>query len=158
MQILILSCPVNMIYYKYLTNYNVCTQMRRFNMSAHYIKHWHIYQSWHWWESFETKDTKRCILMFLEVEKDEKMLKTRTIDGAFWRNLKRCSCSWNCWEHLKKQGRKIMHSDAIWNDVLELEVHSDAFRRMWSTTFRGAIDILILACTFVFTNMSLCWY
>jgi len=42
MQTFILSdcdSPVNMIYYKYLTNYNMCTQMTQFNMSAYYLKH-----------------------------------------------------------------------------------------------------------------------
>jgi len=41
MQTFILSdcdSPVNMIYYKYLTNYNMCTQMTNFNMFAHYLK------------------------------------------------------------------------------------------------------------------------
>jgi len=36
------------------------------NMSAHYLKHWPINQSWHCWESFETKDTTRCILAHFE--------------------------------------------------------------------------------------------
>jgi len=124
MQTFILSdcdSPVNMIYYKYLTNYNMCTQMTQFNMSAYYLKHWPINQSWHCWESFETKDTKRCILndVFGSWKRWENV-EARTIDGAFWRYLKRCSCSWNCWEHLKKQGRKMVHSGAIWNDFSEV--------------------------------------
>jgi len=44
-------------------------------MSAHYLKHRPINQSWHCWESFATNDTKRCILAhfersILEVEND----------------------------------------------------------------------------------------
>ena len=58
--------------------------------------------------------------MFLEVENVEKMLKARTIDGAFWRykklfflKLKQLRTFWN-------QRRYMVHSAAIWNDVLEV--------------------------------------
>ena len=94
------------------------------NMFAHYLKHWPINQSWHWWESFETKDTKRCILErcfwklkmmstcwkqgqdFSEVGTAENILKPRTIYGALWRYLKRCSWRWNCWENFKSKNTK----------------------------------------------------
>jgi len=73
---------------------------------------WPINQRWHCWEHFETKDTKRCILAHFEwcfwklkmmskcwkqgqfiseVGTAENILKPRTIYGALWRYLKRCS-------------------------------------------------------------------
>ena len=71
--------------------------------------------------------------MCLEVETDEKMLKARTIDVAFWRYkfLK--------FEHLRtfwNQGRCMVHSDAIWNDVLEI---GNAERILKARTQHGAI-------------------
>jgi len=51
--------------------------------------------------------------MFLEGENDEKMLKAMAIDGGFWRYKKHLRTFWN-------QGRCMVHSDAIWNDVLEI--------------------------------------
>jgi len=44
--------------------------------------------------------------MFLAVGTVEKMLKARTIDGAYWRYLERFSRSWNGCDNLKsKQGK-----------------------------------------------------
>ena len=68
------------------------------DMSAHYLKHWPINQSWHCWESFETKDTKRCIIAQFE----------------------RCSCKLKMMRTCLNQGRYMVHSNAIWNDVLEV--------------------------------------
>ena len=63
------------------------------NISAHYIKHWHINHSWHCWESVETKDSKGAFLCSLNDVlgswNNEKMLKASTIDDAFWRYKKR---------------------------------------------------------------------
>ena len=105
------------------------------NMSARYLKPWPINQRWQCWDSFETKDNKRCILAHFEqcfvswkwwgnveskmVHSDairifsssevgtaENILKSRTIYGAFWRYFKWCSWSWNSWENFKSKGRK----------------------------------------------------
>ena len=53
------------------------------NMFAHYLNHWPINRSWHCWESFETKDTKRCILAHFE----------------------RCFGSWKWWVKVESLGR-----------------------------------------------------
>ena len=58
--------------------------------------------------------------LFLEPGNAEKMLKARTIDNTFWHYLKRCSWSWNSGQSQKKQGRKIVHSGAICNNVFEV--------------------------------------
>ena len=129
------------------------------NMFAHYLKHWPINQSWHWWESFETKDTKRCILAHFERcfwklkmmrtfwnqgrymvlsggiwidGLDDgtawKTLKARTQNGAFWRYLKRCFGSWNCWEKCESKEAKwcilVLFEAVFWK--LEL------FRIFWN--------------------------
>ena len=85
---------------------------------------WPINQSCHCWKSFETKDTKRCILErcfwklkmmstcwkqgqdFSEVGTAENILKPRTIYGALWRYLKRCSWRRNSWENFKSKDTK----------------------------------------------------
>ena len=56
--------------------------------------------------------------MFLEVEIDENMLKAKTIDVAFWRynNFSEFRTAENNWNQI----RDMVHSDAIWNDVLEV--------------------------------------
>ena len=77
----------------------------------------------------------------------------RTHTGAFWGNLKRCFGSWNCGETFEnkdaswwflvvfettvlklellrnflKRCRLIVHSAAIWNDVLEVETAEKIF-------------------------------
>ena len=82
----------------------------------------------------------------LEVGTAENILKARTLNGAFWRYLKQYYWSWNCWEFFKsndakrcilalyetmvwklellrtswKQGWCMVHSDAIWNNVIEV--------------------------------------
>ena len=105
------------------------------NMSARYLKPWPINQRWQCWDSFETKDNKRCILahfeqcfvswkwwgnveskmvhsdairifVLSEVGTAENILKSRTIYGAFWRYFKWCSWSWNCWEKIKSKDAK----------------------------------------------------
>ena len=60
-------------------------------------------------------------IMFLEVETDEKILKTRTIDGAFWRYKKNIISDVGTplsWEHFEI--KDMVHSDPIWNDILEV--------------------------------------
>ena len=57
----------------------------------------------------------------IEVGTAEKILKARTLNGAFWHYLKRCFGSWNCWEFFENEvAFKMVHSAAIWNDVLEV--------------------------------------
>jgi len=110
-------------------NYKVCSQM-----TICLLITWPINQSWHCWESFETKDTKRCILerCFWKLKMMSKSWKQGQV--FFW--------SWNSWEHfesnddiwcslvvfqmmflkmellrkLLNQGHKMVHSGAIWND------------------------------------------
>ena len=47
-------------------------------------------------------------------------MKARTIDGAFWRCKNIFFWRWNTLEHFWNQGWCMVHSDAIWNDVLEV--------------------------------------
>ena len=114
------------------------------NMSAHYLKHWHINHSWHCWESLETKDTQRCILKrkyfflklehlrtfwnqghcmvhsgsiwndVLEVGTAEKNLKARTQNVAFCRCLERFLTSWNCWENFESKEASWWKRTLIW--------------------------------------------
>jgi len=51
---------------------------------------------------------------YLECVTAERILKSRTLNGVFWRNLKRRLV-------LRKQGRLMVPCDAIWNDLLEVE-------------------------------------
>ena len=113
-------------------------------ISAFYRNLKRCYERWNYWETCEIKDAKRCIMtlfetMFWKLEQRknfwkkhakwcflsvfeklgtaEKMLKTRSLNDAFCRNLKRCFGSWNCWEKNKKTtGRLMVHSAAVWND------------------------------------------
>ena len=55
--------------------------------------------------------------MFFKVWTAKKMLKTMVLNCAFFRNLKRCFGSLNCWENFKKADRLIGQSATIWNDV-----------------------------------------
>ena len=81
--------------------------------------------SWNCWENFEAMDDRCCALtlfetmflefkllrkrwkqreqMVLEFETAEKILKARTRNGVFWRSLKRCFVSWNCWEKIESK-------------------------------------------------------
>ena len=132
------------------------------NMSAHYLEPWPINQSWQYWDGFETKDTKRCILVHfercfwklkmlrklwnqgwymvhsgaisndvLEVGTAEKILKTRKLDGAFWRYSKRCFGSWNCWEKFESTEAKwcirVLFKECGWRvsgELLNVEICS----------------------------------
>ena len=76
----------------------------------------------------------------LEVGSAEKRFKARSLYNAFCLNLKRCFGNWNLWDfflnlsqyermfwrlellrNIWKRGRLMLHSSAIWNDVLKLE-------------------------------------
>ena len=76
----------------------------------------------------------------LEVGSAEKRFKARSLYNAFCLNLKRCFGNWNLWgkfwnlsqyermfwrlellRNIWKRGRLMLHSSAIWNDVLKLE-------------------------------------
>jgi len=54
------------------------------SMFAHYLKHWPL----------------------IKVGTAEKVLKARKQNGAFWRYLKRCFGSWNCWEKCESKEAK----------------------------------------------------
>jgi len=41
--------------------------------------------------------------MFSKVETAENLFKTRLLNGAFYRNLKRCFTSWKCWENFENE-------------------------------------------------------
>ena len=64
----------------------------------------------------------------LEVGTAVKMLKAKTQNGAFCRYLKRFLGSWNCWRKKWNQGRCMVHSDAIWNDLLEVGTAVNSLR------------------------------
>ena len=53
-------------------------------------------------------------------------MKARKLNGAFWCCLKWCFGSWNCLENFENK-------EAKW-------CIQTLFERMWSTTFRGAIE------------------
>ena len=77
----------------------------------------------------------------MEVGTAETILKSRTLNVAFWCYLKQCFGSWNCWEHFDfimtqfesmfwkwellrkcwKRKRQMGHFNTICNDVLEVE-------------------------------------
>ena len=46
--------------------------------------------------------------------------KPRTIYCAFWGYLKRCAWSLSCWKNNESKDAKMVHSGALWNDVLEV--------------------------------------
>ena len=65
------------------------------------------FESWSCWEHVESQDanwgifTLFVMIMFIYFGIVEKILQTKTPNGAFLRNLKWCFWSWNCWESLK---------------------------------------------------------
>ena len=60
----------------------------------------------------------------------EKILKTRSRKGTFFRNLERCLGSLNCWENFENElDRLMVHSAAIWNYVLKLKLLRIFYKR-----------------------------
>ena len=66
---------------------------------------WRYFGSWNCWESF----------------------KSRTIEGAFWRYLERCSWIGYAEKNFKQGGCKLVHSNALGNDIWKLDLH----RKVW---------------------------
>ena len=48
-----------------------------------------------------------------DLELQKKKIKTRSVNGAFWRYLKRSGTA----EIILKQGRFRVHYDTLWNDI-----------------------------------------
>ena len=94
------------------------------NMPADYLKHLPINQSWHCWESFETlRPLKGAFLRILNNVfgswKWWENVETRPIDGAFLHYRNRFFPKLEQLRTFWIKGQCMMHSDAIWNDVLK---------------------------------------
>ena len=113
-------------------------------------------------EQCENIDAKCCIRTIFEqyFGATEHILKPSTIACAFWGYLERCACSLSCWEkktnkdvkwfilaffemmfrklELQRKGwrnrRLMVHSDNIWNDVIEVGNAEKKLKMGWILT------------------------
>ena len=69
--------------------------------------------------TLNSRTLKRCFMSSKVLRKTEK---TRTLNGAFWHNLKRYFGSWNCWEKFKIKVAKWCLLTLFKTMFLKLEV------------------------------------